>query len=141
MKTNYHFSNGYCKVTIGENQKNFEMKGDSPNDFKELHKQIKEWHDELEMFKKTFIGINDYNGNPIKEGDILDVDCRGVGGSFEDGIYYVKYLLPDAAFMLVQMDNMHSIPFNECYTYKIIGSIYELERDAPTDKEERNGNG
>lgn len=45
MKTNYHFSNGYCKVTIGENQKTFEMKGD---DFKELHKQIKEWQDELE---------------------------------------------------------------------------------------------
>jgi hypothetical protein len=45
MKSNYHFSNGYCKVTIGENQKTFEMKGD---DFKDLAKQIKEWQDELE---------------------------------------------------------------------------------------------
>jgi hypothetical protein len=48
MKTNYHFSNGYCKVTFGENQKTFEMKGDDFKDHKELHKQIKEWQDELE---------------------------------------------------------------------------------------------
>jgi len=45
MKSNYHFSNGYCKVTIGDNQKTFEMK---ENDFKDLAKQIKEWQDELE---------------------------------------------------------------------------------------------
>ena len=50
MKTNYHFSDGYCKVTIGENQKTFEMK---ENDFKDLAKQIKEWQDELERDAPT----------------------------------------------------------------------------------------
>jgi hypothetical protein len=53
MKTNFNFSNGYCKVTIGENQKTFEMKGDTPKDHKELHKQIKEWQDELEANART----------------------------------------------------------------------------------------
>ena len=58
MKTNYHFSDGYCKVTIGENQKTFEMK---ENDFKELAKQIKEWQDELERNAPT--DQKERNGN------------------------------------------------------------------------------
>ena len=58
MKTNYHFSDGYCKVTIGENQKTFEMK---ENDFKELAKQIKEWQDELERDAPT--DKEEHNGN------------------------------------------------------------------------------
>ena len=58
MKSNYHFSNGYCKVTIGEHQKTFEMKD---NDFKDLAKQIKEWQDELERDAPT--NKEERNGN------------------------------------------------------------------------------
>jgi hypothetical protein len=59
MKTNYNFSNGYCKVTIGENQKTFEMKGD---DFKDLAKQIKEWQDELKANAPTYKEERERNG-------------------------------------------------------------------------------
>jgi hypothetical protein len=62
MKTNFHFSNGYCKVTIGENQKTFEMKGDTPKDHKELHKQIKEWYNELEANAPTDKEERERNG-------------------------------------------------------------------------------
>jgi hypothetical protein len=185
MKSNYHFSNGYCKVTIGENQKPFEMKGE---DFKDLAKQIKQWQDELEIgimkpiadikyrawdtlnnkmylppfgansyiaeefisqvlkqesFVKNrrfvfsqFIGIKDIEGNDIYEGDLIRVE-----GLDNDGVYFVKYYLPECFYVLVTPDNMHTINFSNGYQYTIMGNKYELERDAPKDKEERERNG
>jgi hypothetical protein len=48
MKTHYSFSNGYCKVTIGEHQKTFETKASSIENDKELQIKIKKWNDQLE---------------------------------------------------------------------------------------------
>jgi uncharacterized phage protein (TIGR01671 family) len=72
-----------------------------------------------------FTGLLDKNGVKVFEGDIIHVDCSGVGGAFHDGIYIVKYTLPNACFLLEQLDEAHAIPFNEYYEYEIIGNIHE----------------
>jgi len=72
-----------------------------------------------------FTGLLDKNGKKVFEGDVIRVDCSGVAGSFEDGIYNVKYFLPDCAFCLEQTDEQHAIQFNECYDYEIIGTIHD----------------
>jgi hypothetical protein len=55
-----------------------------------------------------------YNGDTVK------VDCSGVGGSFNDGVYRIEYSEVDCAFFLVQLDGEHAIAFNECYGYEVI---------------------
>jgi uncharacterized phage protein (TIGR01671 family) len=72
-----------------------------------------------------FTGLLDKNGVKVFEGDIIHVDCSGVGGAFHDGIYIVKYTLPNACFLVAQLDEAHAIPFDECYYYEIIGNIHE----------------
>jgi uncharacterized phage protein (TIGR01671 family) len=77
-----------------------------------------------------FTGLCDKNGAKVFEGDVVSVDCSGVGGAFYDGIYIVEYTLPDCSFYLTQIDAMSAISFNECYVYEIIGNIHEKEQSC-----------
>ena len=72
-----------------------------------------------------YIGLKDNNKKDIYEGDIVNVDCSGISGAMNDGIYVVSYAVPDCAFCLVQLDGKFAINFNECYDYEVIGNIYE----------------
>ena len=72
-----------------------------------------------------FTGMKDRNGKEIYDGDVIDVDCSGVGGAFQDGRYVVKFFLPDCAFCLEQIDGQNAISFNECYDYEVVGNVYE----------------
>lgn len=74
-----------------------------------------------------FTGMHDKNVVKIFEGDLIKVDCSPVKSTFENGVYVVKYMFPMCAFWLQQTDEMHTIPFNECYLYEVIGNIHEKE--------------
>ena len=67
-----------------------------------------------------YIGRNDDNGREMYNSDTVKVDCSGVGGSFNDGVYRIEYSEVDCAFFLVQLDGKHAIAFNECYGYEAI---------------------
>ena len=72
-----------------------------------------------------FTGLHDKNGREIYEGDIVVVDCSSIGGAFYDGVYTVRYFLPDCGFALEQLDKKSAIGFNECDIYEILGNIHE----------------
>lgn len=79
--------------------------------------------DNYEVMSETivpYIGRNDDNGREMYSGDTVKVDCSGVGGSFNDGVYRIEYSEVDCAFFLVQLDGKHAIAFNECYGYEVI---------------------
>jgi uncharacterized phage protein (TIGR01671 family) len=87
-------------------------------------------HEDFEVNPKTigqFIGLHDKNGKKVFGGDKIYVDCSEVGGSFEDGVYIVKYFLPDCGFYLETTDKKNAIKFNECYLYEVLGNIYDKE--------------
>lgn len=67
-----------------------------------------------------YIGRNDDNGVEMYSGDTVKVDCSGVGGCFNDGVYKIEYSQVDCAFFLAQLDGKHAIAFNECYGYEVI---------------------
>ena len=107
----------------------YDYSGDLVNAFSSIHiKPIgKPETSALPETVGQFTGMHDKNEKKVFEGDVIKVDCSPVGGAFEDGVYIVKYFLPDCAFYLEQTDEKNAIKFNECYIYEVIGNIYEKE--------------
>lgn len=79
--------------------------------------------DNYEVIPETisqYIGRNDDNGVEMYNGDTVKLDCTGVAGSFNDGVYKIQYSNVDCAFFLVQLDGEYAIAFNEIYRYEVI---------------------
>src|SRR5690606_20680331 len=72
------------------------------------------------------VGITDFAGTEIYEHDIVAVTCAMMNPSGDySGGYKVSYDPVNCSFMLVQLDDMSAIEFNEVDYYEVIGNAHD----------------